>query len=699
MAELPAALRAEIQQGYRAFLAQRGLRPRPGQRRMIAAVANALAGADGAPGGPVVAVEAATGTGKTVAYLLAALPVARALGVPLVVATGTVSLQEQLLLKDVPELLAATGWSCRVALAKGRGRYLCNLRLEAALDAVASRDLGLALFPDEWPLIEPGDEALLRRLAEAFAEGRWDGDRDAWSDALPDPLWRGLTAERRQCAGPRCRAFRRCAFYRARGQLEAAQLIVANHDLVLADLELGGGVVLPAPERALYVFDEAHRLPEAALRHARGDCRLPPTLHWLEQVERALGQLAGQLGGDGSLAARAAEAAGDCAAARAALEALLPDLEALLPPAAGSAVHRFPLGRLPDPLRAAAAALAARFAGLAARLADLHEGLYGALGGHPSLPLPLLEEGARGVGSFLARAERLAHTWTQFAAPDDRAEAPRARWLERDGAAGFGCAVSPLSAGALLGERLWSRCLGAVLTSATLRALGRFDRFAQAAGLPGRAQCLAVAGGFDYARAAVLSVPDIGADGGDADAHTQALIRHLPRLLDPAEGSLVLFASRRQLEVVAAALQADADLPLLVQGRLPAAEILRRHRERIDAGQGSAIFGLASFAEGIDLPGDYCRHVVIAKLPFAVPDDPLQAAQAEWLEQQGKNPFRELSLPDASLRLAQACGRLLRGAADRGRITVLDRRLVTRSYGRELLAALPPFARSFEDDP
>jgi ATP-dependent DNA helicase DinG len=158
-------------------------------------------------------------------------------------------------------------------------------------------------------------------------------------------------------------------------------------------------------------------------------------------------------------------------------------------------------------------------------------------------------------------------------------------------------------------------------------------------------------------------------------------------------GSLVLFASRQQLERVREALPATLVECLLVQGELPVAGDDLRHRTRVDDSERSVIFGLASFAEGIDLPGDYCRHVIIAKLPFAVPDDPVQEARAEWIQAGGGNAFRTLSLADACLRLVQACGRLLRTEADSGRVTILDRRLISKSYGRELLAALPPFGR------
>ena len=197
---------------------------------------------------------------------------------------------------------------------------------------------------------------------------------------------------------------------------------------------------------------------------------------------------------------------------------------------------------------------------------------------------------------------------------------------------------------------------------------------------------------FDYGNA-VFAVPPMDCDPGDAQAHGQALIDQLPRLLDAREGSLVLFSSRRQMLEVFQGIDGAFRELILMQGDYSKQEIMRRHREAIDAGRGSVIFGLASFAEGVDLPGNYCSHVVIAKIPFAVPDSPLEAALAEWVEAQGRNAFMEISVPDAALRLVQASGRLLRTEQDTGRVTLMDRRILTRRYGRAILDSLPPFRR------
>lgn len=191
-------------------------------------------------------------------------------------------------------------------------------------------------------------------------------------------------------------------------------------------------------------------------------------------------------------------------------------------------------------------------------------------------------------------------------------------------------------------------------------------------------------------------MPDLRADPRDSDAHTQAIVRELPSILESAQGSLVLFSSRRQMQDVFEGVDRDWRKRVLIQGSLSRQETLAKHKAQIDKGEVSVLFGLASFAEGIDLPGAYCQHVVIAKIPFSVPDDPVEAALSEWIEARGGNPFMEIAVPDASLKLIQACGRLLRNEQDTGSITLLDRRLVTQRYGKAILNSLPAFRREID---
>ena len=266
------------------------------------------------------------------------------------------------------------------------------------------------------------------------------------------------------------------------------------------------------------------------------------------------------------------------------------------------------------------------------------------------------------IGGMLGRAEGALALWREYAVTGEGETPPKARWitlLNSGGQFGFDLRCSPVLAADILQECLWSRAAGVVVTSATITALNSFERFMLHSGAPREATYKVVASPFDYANA-TFCVPAMDCDPGDAQAHTDALIEQLPQLLDPQEGSLVLFSSRRQMLEVYQGLSGDLGERILMQGDYSKQEILRRHRECIDSGRGSVIFGLASFAEGVDLPGDYCRHVVIAKIPFAVPDSPLEAALAEWVEAQGRNAFMEISVPDAALRLVQASGRLLR---------------------------------------
>jgi ATP-dependent DNA helicase DinG len=252
------------------------------------------------------------------------------------------------------------------------------------------------------------------------------------------------------------------------------------------------------------------------------------------------------------------------------------------------------------------------------------------------------------VARFCRRCER------RVAAAGALAQTPQDDELT---AIDFHC--SHILAADILREQLWDRAAGAVLTSATMTALGSFDRFRARSGVPEDSMFKVVASPFDYSRA-TLRIP--------AMRQSPATRRRTPRsccsccrtLLDTNEGSLVLFSSRRQMNDVYDGLPRDWRQRILRQDDYSKQEILRRHRETVDGGDGSVIFGLASFAEGVDLPGSYCDHVVIAKLPFAVPDDPVDAALSEWLESQGRNAFMEISVPDAALRLVQASGRLLR---------------------------------------
>ncbi|RKR06327.1 ATP-dependent DNA helicase DinG [Kushneria sinocarnis] len=707
---LDTALKDEIQEAYRKVLEALELRPRYGQRLMIAEIARTLGDIERDDSGcrtsneHVCVLEAGTGTGKTLAYLLAALPIARAHGKRLVISTATVALQEQVLHQDLPTVREHSGLTFDYALAKGRGRYMCLSKLEQVMDG-AEANPTLSMFEQQLHSDREALGELAHEMADAYAAGRWEGDRDSWHGSIDDSHWRALTTDHRQCTNRRCGHFGACAFFRARRRLDEADVIVANHDLVLSDLSLGGGMVLPPPKECIYIFDEGHHLPDKALDHFYHRLGINAALRWLGQLKKSLNELTTALGSQPTVARLLGE---------------FPDLLATLEPKLGevarlaqqyaeglpaseqeSVHHRFPLGVVPDSLLTVVQQLVTPFAELSRHLESISEILRESL--DPEKATGLDREQAEQwlplVALLHGRALEASELWTAFTS-DERGEdePPQARWLSfqqrgaQEGEIMF--SASPVSAAPTLARYLWGSCYGAVLTSATLTALGRFDRIQERAGLASRYRYQALPSPFDYSRAR-LSVPVAAVDPSDRQGHERAIVDFVDAL-GADEAVLVLFSSRRQLRAVAESLTEAVAARVLCQDRLPRHELLRQHRARVDAGQGSIIFGLASFAEGVDLPGEYLTHVIITRLPFSVPDDPVGATMAEWIESRGGNPFMRISVPDASIRLVQACGRLIRKEVDSGRITLLDRRVLTRRYGKALLDALPPFERDIE---
>ncbi|WP_404463201.1 ATP-dependent DNA helicase DinG [Vreelandella aquamarina] len=704
------ALKSDIQQAYRNVVEKLGLTPRYGQRLMIAEIARTLGDIECDSEGKrvsdshVCVLEAGTGTGKTLAYLIAGLPIAKAQGKRLIVSTATVALQEQVLNQDLPSLASHSGVAFRYALAKGRGRYVCVARLDQALEG-SEPNPTLSLFEQSLQSDSSDFNVLATDMAEAYGKGEWEGDRDTWSASIEDSHWRQLTVDHRQCTGRRCGHFGACAFFRSRRELENADVIVANHDLVLADLALGGGAILPDPADCIFIFDEGHHLPDKALSHFAHRFAVHSCLRWLKTLKSSLTDLNQGLAVQPTIAR---------------LLAGLPELMHSLEPALGDvfsmghqlagrengladeeATHqlRFEKGQVPEALRDQAQQLLVMFATLSRSLESISDILRESL--DPDKQTGLDREQAEAWLPLIAllhgRALDAHALWQAFSEQDAANAPPSARWITLSRVAGepeIEFSASPVSAAHTLAKHLWGRCHGAVVTSATLTALGRFERLQERAGLANRYRYQALPSPFDYANA-VLRVPAEATDPSDREAHERAIVRFVSQLGED-EAVLVLFSSRAQLRAVEKALPASASGRVLAQDALPKRELLERHRAAVDSGKGSVIFGLASFAEGIDLPGDYLTHVVITRLPFAVPDDPVGATLAEWIESQGGNPFMRISVPDASIKLVQACGRLIRKESDRGVITLLDRRVITRRYGQALLDALPPFKREIQ---
>jgi ATP-dependent DNA helicase DinG len=681
-----------------------GFRARASQGRMIAEVARTF----GQTGG-VAVIEAPTGTGKSMAYLIAGVEVARFQKKRLLIATATVALQEQLIQRDIPLYLKLNGIEAKVALAKGRGRYMCPRNLALATHSINdSAQMGLAGFDSDLAIWtkppQPRDKHALAKLSAAFDHREWDGDMDSAPEAVSDLLRPMITTSAGGCTGRKCGHFMICPFFAARRAVDDAEIIVANQDLVLADLTMPGedegggiqawgGIILPRPDETLYIFDEGHHLAAKAIDRGAGEV-------FMNASVRQLSRLGRQVHAAYSLTDK--ETLGKLSLDRgdAKLQELSNTLEELereirlgwLPdPAQTEPMYRGSLGQLPQPWVEHARALSQLTGEVQRWLVAVRRAVVEMTDGGPTQ-----EALSRELGIALERVGKQASTWHAWSSDDPDDTPPLARWVTLTGDQQLVCHASAVSAGELLRSVLWGNASGVVMTSATLSAGGNFRGFADAVGLPDDAVTLSLPSPFDLATQARFEVPAMRTLPDAREAHAEEISEWLAGNLDWDAGNLVLFTSRAKLDRVLQKLPIAHVRKVRAQGSLGKSQLIAEHCAAIEAGKGSTLFGLASFGEGLDLPGKLCETVVITQLPFAVPTDPVGATYAEWLESRGRNPFIEVSIPEATRLLTQYCGRLIRNETDRGRIVLLDRRVVTKRYGSGMLKALPPFQRVIE---
>ncbi len=635
----PAALLGRDGPVARALAAGDGsFEERPEQIAMAERVAEALSS------GRHLLVEAGTGVGKSFAYLVPALLWARATGGRVAVATSTIALQEQLVRKDLPLLAGALDFPVRYALLKGRSNYLCLRRMHRAHQRVDG-------------LFETEERAALDAIL-AWSDTTSDGSRQDLPFHPPPGVWEAVNAEQGNCLGRACPHYDACHWQGSRRDGQAADLLVLNHHVLLSDLALRrhGHGFLPALDAV--ILDEAHDLEDTAAEH-------------LGRRVSALGlrQLLGRLWSPARRRGLLEEHRDP--GARAAVESARRAAEAWFATLGAPAGDEPASGALGDPDQAAL---------LRQRLEELSTILLSAARRGEDRETRL---------EFTARARGVLDAATQLAevlAPDEDGQV---RWVE--GGRNPAVCSAPVDVAPLLAELLFEAHHSVVLTSATLAtgAPPSFEYLKARLGVPAALEAR-VGSPFCYATQARLRLarhlPDpVRAPTAYAEALGPAV---LEVLRGEAGGTLVLFTSVRDLRRVAEYVKPHAAAlgrRLLVQGE----DLDRRALLEAFRAGGAVLLGVASFWQGVDVPGDALTQVVIARLPFEVPTHPLWRARAQRVRDAGGDPFRDLALPAAALRLKQGFGRLIRRRTDRGCVTILDPRLAGRSYGRVLLASLP----------
>ncbi|MFA0076689.1 ATP-dependent DNA helicase DinG [Vibrio artabrorum] len=665
--------------------------PRRAQNYLVAEIAKTLCGQYHKSHRMIVA-EAGTGIGKSLAYLMATIPIAVINNRKIIISTATVALQEQLVNKDLPLYRRLTDREFSFILAKGRQRYCCSEKLAAACGVDGGQ---MAMFESK---PKKKDIEQLQTMYRSLAQGKWDGDRDSWPKPIDNMIWQMIVSDKHSCNNS-MPTHRDCPFQKARSELDKADVIIANHSLVMADADLGGGVILPEPENSIYIFDEAHHLPHVARDHSSAAASLKGAASWLERLNQSITKLSGLA--DEKRVHRFRNELQDS------VQQLIPTLNQLSKQFDAThfeeGLYRFEHGDLPEWLENESKdlkQLTQKASQAVAKIADLiaervKDGELSA-----KLAEPALAE----IGFYIQRTENLAQVWRLMAEPKREKGAPLARWLElsKENEGDFVVNVSPLEVGWQLDQQIWSRCVGAVLVSATMRALNSFHFFCHQAGISQKTedgvQFLALASPFDYQNQAELVVPAMKYEP-QAPQFTEYLIEILPEVIEDNKANLVLFSSYWQMNKVAEALEADfvkKSWALQVQGDTSRTEILKKHKKLIKLGKTSVLFGTGSFSEGLDLPGELLENLIITKIPFGVPTSPVEQAHSEYIESRGGNPFMQITVPEASKKLIQSVGRLLRKERDSGKVTILDRRIVTKRYGKSLLDSLPPFKRTIK---
>jgi len=680
------SLKKEIRSNYELITqALPQFKARKAQNYLVAEIAKVLAGNYDKKRRILVA-EAGTGIGKSLAYILAGLPVALRLNKKLIISTATVTLQEQLTSKDLPFFLQHSHYKFTFTLAKGRQRYCCEHKLLGN----PNQDSQQGLLFTEKPQV--GDAQILTDLRNAYLDGKWDGDQDNWPKPIPHRIWQQIVSDKHSCKKALAN-HRQCPFHRARDNINKADVIVVNHALLLADLELGGGVILPEPDACFYVLDEAHHLPKISRDFSSANVNIKTSQEWLKKIKQVSTHINRVVHRQTTITPgiNMLESANE----------MVKDLQTIELYFRNNPLnynksnqYRFTMGEVPQPIVNALVSLkeeTKKCLSAINKLVNITSEELKDANIKLSDAEPILIE----TGFYIQRLENLAALWKMLLKERTSTQAPIAAWINNEND-GFTLCASPLEVGGLLEYMLWSQAAGIILCSATLTSLNSFDYFMRQSGLRHNdgTQYLRLKSPFDYP-SIPLNVANMQYDPTESGFDNE-LIDMIAKRIEEKEGNLVLFASYWQMNLVADKLRRKFGSTLLVQGESSRTKMIQQHKKACDKGATSILFGTGSLAEGLDLPGHYLTNLMITKLPFAVPDSPVEEAHAEWITAKGGNPFMQITIPEASKKLIQSCGRLVRKETDTGKITLLDKRVITKRYGKSLIDALPPFALNVE---
>lgn len=605
-------------------------------------------------------VEAPTGTGKSFGYQIPGIVLALSRDRRIVLSTETATLQDQIAnndLKVLTNILTKLGIEAPSVVIKGRERYICPLRLE-------ERTSQASLIDDE------STTKTLSNIADAW-DRQWDGMRDSLPFRVPHAIWMKVNNNRHACTNDRCPLAKECPHMEVKAQLKKARIIITNHSYLLSTIAAQAGSEgnknpVVDFEKNYYAFDEAHHLHDRCIEAFASKALIDEEL--LNDAGRMLAALGGSKIGVARLRSEAMRGIGN---------ALRANIKTIV---GAEGMHRFTLGTIPTVL----SGLVEEYANSLKEFMDLMEEAISDAkeksAGRASTQVLI-----GNANAVLGQLDEMHSALQDFAIANAN---PRAKWIDVKKDA---CTIyaAPFEAAALANQMLWKNMRGTVLTSATIASLGEFGPTLASLGLPRDTMTLRLSSPLDYSRARII-VPKLIVEA-NSKGHGSMVTSQLRSTAFVGEhmGGLVYFTSRKKMEAVYASLTPEEKAIIILQGEMAPSAMIAEHKRRIDAGGRSILFGLDSISEGVDLPGRYCTLVIVDKLPFPSPEDPILASHSEHLENKGLHPFPLLMLPKAGLKLAQVVGRLIRTEKDWGDVWILDRRLVEKTYGQRLIRSTP----------
>jgi len=689
---LSQSVKMQISQWYKALPEHiEGFIPRAPQREMIAEVAKTFSDETGRH----LIIEAPTGVGKTLSYLIPGIAISREEKKPLSIRTANGALQDQIYSKDLPLLkkiipdLTFTG-------AFGRGRYLCPRNLEAICATEGEQIDLMFLLEDKVDVATSAEREICQELKHDFTSFGWDGLRDHHKRALTDSLWRKISTDKMNCLGRNCQYYHRCPFFLARREIDEVDVVITNHALVMAAMESES--VLPDAKNILLVLDEGHHIPDVArdALEVEGEITLSALNMQLDNMTRHVSQYLAQF-----IPVKPPKLAdpirfdAHIAKMREAYQDVEHFTRALLPERSENDEYLFPLGQLPEQLLLCCQDLFKLTDGLKM----LGESILNDLTERTAKEdVVRLHRAILTTSRMVGYLENMAKLW-RLATLEQTSKAPVSKWLTRrydkkQSHLYLHCAGIRVSE--QLTQLLWKNIPHVVITSATLRSLNSFSRIQELTGLSEHFddRFITLSSPFTHERQGKLVIPKMRYEPTMANekAHLKEMARYFRQGMveNHHRGQLVLFSSQRAMEGFLEEVK-DLRLSLLVQGDQPRYRLVETHCKRIDAGDNSVLIGLQSFAEGLDLKGDYLTQVHIHKIAFPPVTDPVIVTEGEWLKSLKRYPFEVQSLPSASFNLIQQVGRLIRSHHCHGEVVIYDRRLLTKNYGSRLLTALPVF--------